>query len=250
MTELGEIASWIRDSGSVAALTGAGISTESGIPDYRGPQGTWTRDPEAEKLSDIHYYMNYPEIRARAWKARLAHPVWDAKPNAGHQALAVLEENGNLHAIVTQNVDGLHQLAGTSPEILVEIHGTLRDVMCMNCGERAPMHRALDRVRFGEEDPPCRTCGGILKSATISFGQSLIEDDIDRAFRIAASCDVLLAIGTTLVVYPVAHMADIALERGARLVIFNGESTPYDRVAHAVVHAPLGSTLEQLAAVV
>src|SRR5918992_2132921 len=161
---LTEIATWIRRADRVVALTGAGISTDSGIPDFRGPQGVWTKDPKAERLSSLQHYMSEPEVRATAWKLRLDHPAWTAAPSAGHLALARLEQKGHLHTLITQNIDGLHQLAGTSPEILVEIHGTMREVVCMSCGDRAAMRKALDRVRAGEDDPPCRTCGGILKS--------------------------------------------------------------------------------------
>jgi len=249
-TDLDEIAAWIRDASRVVVLTGAGISTESGIPDFRGPQGVWTRNPEAEKMATLQYYMGDRDIRVRAWRTRIDHEAWSAEPNAGHVALAELERKGKLHTLVTQNVDGLHQAAGSSPERIVEIHGTMREVMCMSCGERAPMERALARVRAGEEDPPCRTCGGILKSATISFGQNLIADDLERAFQAAAGSDLFLAIGTSLVVYPVADLPRVALEAGARLVILNAEQTPYDRVAQAVIRERLGDTLPKIVAVV
>ena len=249
-TDLDEIAAWIRDASRVVVLTGAGISTESGIPDFRGPQGVWTRNPEAEKMATLQYYMGDRDIRVRAWRTRIDHEAWSAEPNAGHVALAELERKGKLHTLVTQNVDGLHQAAGSSPERIVEIHGTMREVMCMSCGERAPMERALARVRDGEEDPPCRRCGGILKSATISFGQNLIADDLERAFQAAAGSDLFLAIGTSLVVYPVADLPRVALEAGARLVILNAEQTPYDRVAQAVIRERLGDTLPKIVAVV
>src|SRR5439155_13318907 len=171
---------------------------------------------------------------------------WTAQPNAGHVALADLERKGKLHTLVTQNVDGLHRMAGSSPERIVEIHGTMRDVMCMSCGERAPMERALARVRAGEDDPPCRTCGGILKSATISFGQPLVQQDLERAWLAAAGADLFLAVGTSLVVYPVADLPRVALEAGARLVIVNAEDTPYDRVAHAVVREKIGDVLPKI----
>lgn len=239
----------VRGARSIAALTGAGISTESGIPDFRGPNGLWTRDPEAEKLSDIRYYLADPAIRVRAWKARLDHPAWTAEPNAGHYALTALAHTGRLHTLVTQNVDALHQKAGFPEEHLVEIHGTVREVECLSCGERAPMERALDRVRAGEEDPPCRTCGGILKSATISFGQALRADDLARADRAARGCDLFLAVGTSLTVYPVAALPEIALAHGAALVIVNAEPTPYDAAAHAVVREPIGEALPALVGV-
>jgi len=247
-SSLEEIASWLRAAGRVVALTGAGVSTESGIPDFRGPQGVWTKNPRAERLSSLQHYLADKELRIEAWRARLAHPAWAATPNAGHRALAELERKGKLTTLVTQNIDGLHQLAGTSAGAIIEIHGTMREVVCMDCGERADMNRALDRVRSGEEDPDCRTCGGILKSATISFGQSLIAEDLERARIAAESCDVFIAAGTSLTVYPVAHLPNAALSAGARLVILNNEPTPYDRLADAVVNEPLAKVLPRLAA--
>jgi NAD-dependent deacetylase len=241
------VADWIsRGTRGTVVLTGAGISTDSGIPDFRGPHGLWTRDPTAEKLSDIRYYMSDPAVRVAAWKSRLDHPAWTARPNAGHRALAELERKGYLHTLVTQNIDGLHQAAGSTPTAVVEVHGTIHEVMCMACGERAPMERALARVRAGEDDPPCRSCGGILKSATISFGQSLVPEVLERAFAAARSCDVFLAVGTSLTVYPVAHLPEEALAAGARLVVVNAQPTPYDGVASAVFAEPIGDVLPRL----
>ena len=245
-TDITAVAGWMSDARHVMALTGAGISTDSGIPDFRGPQGVWTKDPEAEKLSSLQHYMADPELRKRAWKLRLQHPAWTAEPGPGHVALAELERRGKLHSLVTQNIDGLHQRAGTSDAILTEIHGTLRDVMCMSCGDRAPMERALERVRAGEEDPQCRSCGGILKSATISFGQELIADDIRRSQEQAARCDLFLAIGTSLTVYPVAYLPQIALGAGAPLVIVNAQPTTFDVEASAVFNAPIAEVLPSL----
>lgn len=246
--DVAAVASWVREASNVVALTGAGISTESGIPDFRGPNGLWTKNPGAERLSDIRAYLADRSVRIQAWGARLTHPAWTAEPNAGHNALAELERKGLLHTLVTQNVDGLHQAAGSSPEIVVEIHGTIREVACMSCGERAPMEWALARVRAGEEDPPCRTCGGILKSATISFGQPLVPGDLARAERAAATCDVFLAIGTSLQVYPAALLPKVALEAGARLVVFNEQATPYDDEAHGVFSDPIGVVLPEIVA--
>jgi NAD-dependent protein deacetylase/lipoamidase len=248
--ELDEIAGWVRAARSVVVLTGAGISTESGIPDFRGPKGVWTKDPKAEKLSNLHSYMTDPEVRVASWQARLVHPAWTAEPNPGHLALAELEGKGHLEVLVTQNIDGLHQRAGSSPERVIEIHGTVREVVCMACGERAPMERALDRVRAGEEDPPCRSCGGILKSATISFGQSLVAEDLVRAEKAAQNCDLFLALGTTLTVYPVAYLPQRALEAGARLMIANAQVTPFDGQADAVLRGSLGEVLPGLIALV
>src|SRR4249920_2278329 len=216
---------WVHASTRIVALTGAGISTESGIPDFRGPQGVWTKNPKAERLSDIRYYMSDPEVRRLAWQSRLEHPAWHAAPNAGHRALVELERRGTLLALITQNIDGLHQQAGQAPDTVIEVHGTMREVMCMACGWRGPMGLALDRVRAGEQDPPCERCGGILKSATISFGQSLDPAVIDRAMRAAEGADLLLAIGTSLQVYPVAGAVPIAKAAGAWVVIVNAEPT-------------------------
>ncbi len=245
-SSLGAVAEWIRSSGSIVALTGAGISTESGIPDFRGPNGLWTKNPSAEKLSSLQHYMTDRTVRVEAWRARLGHGAWSAQPNSGHHALVALERAGKLHTLVTQNVDGLHQRAGSSFDKVVEIHGTMREVVCMSCGDRAPMERALDRVRAGEDDPPCRTCGGILKSATISFGQALVQDDMERAQRAAGACDLFLAIGTSLQVYPVAFLPEIAVRAGARFVIVNAEPTPYDGIADAVFTEPIGDVLPRL----
>lgn len=236
----------IRAARAVTVLTGAGISTESGIPDFRGPNGVWTRDPEAEKLSDIRSYTASREIRVKAWKARAAHPAFTAQPNAGHRALADLERDGRLHTLITQNVDGLHQKAGTSDDKIVEIHGTVRDVECLSCGDRNPMETALARLRAGEDDPECRRCGGILKSATISFGQALREDELIRAERAARECDLFLAVGTSLTVYPVAALPDVAVMRGVPLIIVNAQPTPYDPAAVAVIRDPIGTILPSL----
>jgi NAD-dependent protein deacetylase/lipoamidase len=230
----------------IVVLTGAGISTESGIPDFRGPQGVWTRDPQAEKMATLQHYVADPEVRKRAWQSRLDSPAWTAEPNAGHRALVVLERRDKLHTLITQNVDGLHAKAGSDPARIVEIHGTMREVVCLSCDERAPMERALARVRAGEADPACRSCGGILKSATISFGQGLVRDDLLRAQRAAEACDLLLAVGTTLAVFPIAGVVPIAKEAGARLIIVNAEATAMDDLADVVLHGAIGQVLPRL----
>jgi NAD-dependent deacetylase len=241
-----EVRRWVDEARRVVVLTGAGISTESGIPDFRGPQGVWTKNPQAEKLSNIHYYMSDPEVRKAAWQSRLSHPAWTAQPNAGHFALADLEKRGKLHALITQNIDELHQMAGNSPDKVIEVHGTVRKVVCMACGMTAPMQEALDRVRAGEEDPPCRDCGGILKSATISFGQNLVPEVIERALRSAAEADVFLAIGTSLQVYPIAGAVQVASRAVAKIVILNAQQTPFDAIADAVIRNPIGTVLPRL----
>lgn len=243
---LAHVRSWIEDSERVVVLTGAGISTESGIPDFRGPKGVWTKNPGAEKMATLQHYVEDVAVRKRAWRNRLESPAWRAEPNDGHRALVELERRGKLHTLITQNVDSLHHKAGTAPELVVEIHGNMREVNCLSCGERAPMERALDRVRAGEEDPPCRTCGGILKSATISFGQGLVAEDLMRAEEAARTCDLMLAIGTTLGVYPVAGVVPTAKHSGARVVILNAEPTEMDALADAVLRGAIGTLLPRL----
>jgi NAD-dependent deacetylase len=240
------VRTWIDDAERVVVLTGAGISTDSGIPDFRGPQGVWTKNPGAERTATLQHYMAEPEVRKQAWRNRLESPAWSARPNAGHQAIVRLEQRDKLHTLITQNIDELHQLAGTDPAKVVEIHGTMRHVVCMSCGERAPMERALERVRSGEEDPPCRTCGGILKSATISFGQNLVPDDLERSERAVSECDLLLAVGSSLTVYPAAALVPLARAAGARVVIVNAEPTPYDDIADAVLRGSISEVLDAL----
>jgi NAD-dependent deacetylase len=198
---IAKAAALIKRARRIVILTGAGISTDSGIPDFRGPKGVWTKNPAAEKLSSLSHYMSDGAVRRAAWQARLAH-AWNAKPNAGHYALVELERRGKLDTLITQNIDGLHQLAGHAPERIVEIHGTLHEVVCMQCEQRGPMAQALERVCAGELDPACLHCGGILKSATISFGQQLVEDDLKRTDHAARHCDLMLAVGSSLSVFP------------------------------------------------
>lgn len=233
---------------SVAVLTGAGISTDSGIPDFRGPNGVWTRNPGAERRSTIQHYVADPETRRQAWQIRLESEMWGARPNAGHLALADLWAQGRLHTLVTQNIDGLHVAAGVPERSVVEVHGTVHRYECVACGARGPMGEVLDRVRAGEEDPPCELCGGILKSATVMFGQSLDPVALQRAERAAVEADLLLAVGTSLTVYPVAGMVPLAVEVGRPVVIVNAEATPFDGVAAAVVHGSTSDVLPRLVA--
>ncbi|HKA44751.1 MAG TPA: Sir2 family NAD-dependent protein deacetylase [Burkholderiales bacterium] len=226
---------WIDGARRVVVLTGAGISTDSGIPDFRGPQGVWTRNPVAEKLSDIRYYVADPEVRKASWQSRLDHPAWTAQPNPGHLALVALERRGKLHALITQNIDGLHLRAGNSPDLVIEVHGNLHKSICLSCGRKGPMQDTLARVRAGEADPDCRDCGGILKSDTISFGQALVPEVIDRAITVAHEADLLLAVGSTLQVYPVAGAVPIAKQAGARVVIMNAQPTQFDHLADALL---------------
>jgi len=230
----------------IAVLSGAGISTESGIPDFRGPNGLWTKNPAAERMSHIDAYVSDPAVRRQSWQARAVHPAWTAEPNAAHQALVDLERAGRLVAILTQNIDGLHQRAGSNPGLVVELHGTITDTVCLDCADRRPMAEALDRVAAGEPDPPCQVCGGIIKSATISFGQPLDVAVLVRAKEVATTCDLMLVTGSSLGVQPAAGLVGLAARMGAPVVICNASPTPYDELATAVVREPLGEVLPAL----
>ncbi|MEU6487203.1 Sir2 family NAD-dependent protein deacetylase [Streptomyces sp. NPDC046887] len=231
----------------VAILSGAGISTDSGISDYRGPNGLWTRDPDAEKLVTYAYYMADPEIRRRAWRMRRDGPALRARPNAAHTAIAELDRtDGFAVRVLTQNVDGLHQLAGLPDRKVLELHGTARSVLCTGCHARSPMADALARVDAGEEDPPCEVCGSVLKPATVMFGERLDPVVLGQAMDIAKAAEVFLAVGSSLQVQPAASLAGMAAEHGARLVVVNAEPTPYDEFADEVVREPIGTALPAL----
>lgn len=234
---------WIDECDRITVLTGAGISTDSGIPDFRGPNGIWTKNPKAEKASNIQNFISDPEVRKASWRDRLDNRAWSADPNDGHRALARLERRKKLVALITQNVDGLHHAAGSSPAKVVEVHGTLREVACLECSYRDDMQIALNRVRQGEEDLDCPECGGILKSATISFGQSLVQRDLLRAEVAAQNCDLMIAIGTTLAVYPVAAVVPAAQRVGAKIAIINAEPTEMDHLADLVIRESISEVL-------
>lgn len=230
----------------IVVLTGAGISTDSEIPDFRGPQGVWTKNPAAEKMATLQHYVEDPEVRKRAWASRRSSPVWHAKPNLGHEALLRLEALDKLDLLITQNIDGLHGAAGSDPSRMVEIHGSIRDVVCLSCSFRAPMDHALERVDAGEEDPACLECGGILKSSTISFGQSLVTEDLQRSEHAAQNCDLIVAIGSTLAVYPIANVVPVAKSVGAGVVIVNGSETEMDHLADVVVRGSISEVLPKI----
>jgi NAD-dependent deacetylase len=233
----------VTKAARIVVLTGAGISTDSRIPDFRGPQGIWTKNPEAERQATRQNYLADAEVRRRSWRSRLDSPMWAAEPNRGHYALVRLETRRKLHLLITQNVDGLHHDAGSNPERIVEIHGTARQAVCMSCAYADPMQAVLDRVRLGEDDPECPQCGGILKSATVSFGQDLVYEDLVRSQASAESCDLLLAVGSTLAVYPIANVVPVALSRGAAVIIVNGSPTEMDQLAEVVVRGSISDVL-------
>lgn len=238
----------VRSAERIVVLTGAGISTDSGIPDFRGPNGLWTKNPAAEKAADINHYLGDREVRVAAWQNRLATPAWTAEPNRGHHAIVEIERRGQLHGLVTQNIDGLHQKAGNDADVVIEVHGTVWWTRCWECQDRRPMEQALERVRAGEADPPCLVCGGILKSDTISFGQALVPEVIERAMRVSDECDLILAVGSTLSVFPAANCVPRAKAGGATVVIVNGAETAMDRYAHWLLVGQIGEILPALVA--
>ncbi|HSL12374.1 MAG TPA: Sir2 family NAD-dependent protein deacetylase [Actinomycetota bacterium] len=247
-TAVARVARAVASAERITVLTGAGISTASGIPDYRGPNGVWTKNRDAMRRVSIGPYLADPEVRIEAWQERLHHAAWDAEPNAGHLALVDLERAGVLHALITQNIDGLHQRAGSSPDLVLELHGTLHEAMCLACGRRTPMREQLDRVRGGDPDPSCAGCGGVQRSATVAFGQQLDERVLDAAFRAASGCDLFLAVGTSLVVQPAAALPEVAVEAGADLVIVTASETPLDDLATAILHDPIADVLPAIVA--
>ncbi len=232
----------------VTVLTGAGISTDSGVPDFRGPNGMWTLDPAAQRLFTMRDYLTDPWVRRAAWRIRREHAAWSARPNQAHYALVELEAAGKLRALITQNIDGLHQMAGNSEELVIEVHGSLYDVECVSCGARTAMSDTLERVAAGEEDPACLRCGGILKAGTISFGQPLDPAVLASAERAATDCDLFIAIGTSLTVQPVAELVTTAVQAGAKLAIVNTEATPYDDQATVRLSEPIATVLPQVVA--
>ncbi|CAL9530499.1 NAD-dependent protein deacetylase [Actinosynnema sp. ALI-1.44] len=228
----------------ITVLTGAGVSTASGIPDFRGTSGLWTRLGREYTLES---YLNDASVRRAAWRFRVEHPLWAASPNAAHRAIAQLQRVGRLRTLLTQNVDGLHQRAGSSA--VVELHGSMLGTVCADCGALGTMADAVARVRAGEEDPDCTTCGGTLKSTAVAFGEPL-DPDVLRVARVAAlDCDLMLVVGTSLTVEPAAGLVGLAAQAGAVVVICNDEPTPYDGVAAALVRGPVEETVPELVAV-
>jgi NAD-dependent deacetylase len=238
------LAQALAASQAAIAFTGAGVSTESGIPDFRGPNGIWKKVDPSEFT--IQNYVANAEHRARVWAQRASSHEARHEPNDGHRAIVELERLGIIEAVVTQNIDGLHAAAGSS--VVLELHGTMREVACLSCGDRMPMEEVVARVRSGEADPHCARCGGLLKSATVSFGQALPTDVIEDAFRRARECDLCLVVGSSLVVYPAAGVPIEAKNAGATLAIVNAEETDLDDFADIVVRGRAGEVLREAVA--
>ncbi len=243
-TGIEKLAQLIVDSRRLVAFTGAGISTESGIPDFRGPDGIWTKFNPADFT--FQKFLTSPETRQMSWQRFRTNPAHDAQPNPGHFALAELGRLGKLDCIITQNVDNLHESAGCTH--VIELHGTMKWVICLECGQRYPSQEVRGWLEDGETVPACRKCGGLLKSATVSFGQAMPQKETAEAERRSRLCDVFLVVGSSLVVYPAAFMPAYALEAGAKLAIVNLQPTPLDQRADVVLHAQAGETLPQVVA--
>lgn len=231
----------------IVILSGAGLSTGAGIPDFRGPQGLWKRDPLAERISTLSWYLGDVEVRKKAWQYRAASPIWDASPTPAHRAIVDLERAGRLRGVVTQNTDGLHQLAGSDPSLVHEVHGSARTWRCEDCGATGPMTDMVARVQTGEPDPRC-DCGGITRATTVLFEEALVPDVLDAAVACAETCDAIIAVGTGLGVQPVAGLFPYAIGHGALAVIVNGEETAYDHLAHRVVRGDIQQELPPLLA--
>ena len=252
VTEIDDARRLVDGAGRVVVLTGAGVSTASGIPAFRGPEGLWTKDPSAERLSHIDSFVSSSDLRIAAWGRMLERHGTDPQPNAAHRALVAFEERGKLTAIVTQNIDGLHRAAGSSADLVLEVHGSTRMTRCLTCGASSPTSQIVARVAEGDLDPHCRalvegaTCGGILKTAVVSFGQSLPREEFARAALLASQCDLMICVGSTLMVQPAAGLVDKATSRGARLVIVNADPTPYDTVVDVIVRADIPSVLGRI----
>ncbi len=238
---LAQAREWVDQASRTVGFTGAGISTESGVSDFRSPNGVWARN----RTVYFQEFVANEEDRVEAWRQKVESwpEMRDAKPNAGHLAFVELERRGKLTAVITQNIERLHQRSGLAAELVLELHGTTTEAGCLTCGERISMDEAVDRVEGGEPAPKCRACGGLLKPATVSFGQSMPQDVLLRAHEASQSCDLFLAVGSSLVVQPAAGLPLIAKQQGAKLIIINREPTPLDESADLVFHAEIGQVL-------
>jgi NAD-dependent deacetylase len=236
------VAQWVVQARRIVIFTGAGVSTESGIPDFRSPGGLWSRfDPEE---FTIDRFLASPETRRRQWQFLFANgQLKDAVPNAAHAAIAELDRLGRLDCVITQNIDNLHQKAGNDPAKVYELHGNMHRVICLGCGERYPLAEILAAGAAAGDIPDCSRCGGLLKPDVVFFGEALPEETLDEATRRAGRCDLLIVIGSSLVVYPAAHLPVFAKQAGAGLVIVNLTPTPLDKAADIVIHAPAGKSL-------
>nr|CEL22480.1 NAD-dependent protein deacetylase of SIR2 family [Kibdelosporangium sp. MJ126-NF4]CTQ89336.1 NAD-dependent protein deacetylase of SIR2 family [Kibdelosporangium sp. MJ126-NF4] len=230
----------------MSVLTGAGISTDSGIPDFRGPDGVWTKNP---RMADLFTYRNYirdSSVREQFWAAYHGHTAWMAEPNAAHRALAELDQAGLAVRVLTQNIDGLHQRGGMPDRKVLELHGSMQTTVCVGCEARQPSAKVFARVDAGEKDPACQDCGGVLKLGVILFGQYLDSDVLSKARAIAAASQLFIAVGSTLEVEPAASLCRVAVDAGAQLVVVNRDPTPYDHLAVEVIAEPIGTAVPRI----
>ena len=234
----------VADASRIVGFTGAGISTESGVPDFRSPDGVWAQN----RTVDFQEFVSSEAGRIEYWRQKAA--AWpamrDAQPNAGHHAFVELHKQGRLEALITQNIERLHQRSGLPADKVLELHGTTTEAVCLTCGDRITSDEACRRIEAGEKAPRCRPCGGFLKPATISFGQAMPHDVMVQAQAAAETCDLLIAVGSSLVVEPAASIPRVARQAGARLIIVNRDPTPLDGIADAVVHGEIGAVLPEL----
>lgn len=235
---------WITATSRIVGFTGAGISTESGVPDFRSPNGVWAQN----RIVDFQEFRTSEQGRIEYWRQKVA--AWpamrEARPNAGHFAFLELHKRGKLDALITQNIERLHQRSGLPAQKVLELHGTTTEAVCLSCGDRITSDEACRRVEGGERAPRCRLCSGFLKPATISFGQSMPLDVMARAHAVTANCELFLAVGSSLVVEPAASIPRLAKRAGARLVIVNRDATPLDQIADLVLHGEIGEILPAL----
>lgn len=244
MNDLDQFATLIKASNRIVFFTGAGISTESGIPDFRSPGGLW----EKNRPIDFSDFMVSEEARRESWRRKFAMDgiISVARPNVGHDAIAQLYEQGQVSAVITQNIDGLHQMSGVAEEDVVELHGNTTYAKCLDCQTRMTLEDVKTIFEVDETLPQCGRCGGIIKTATISFGQSMPVGEMRRAEMEAIECDLFVAIGSSLVVYPAAEIPVIARQNGAKLVILNRENTPLDPIATLTINGEIGETLTRV----
>ena len=234
----------VAGASRIVGFTGAGISTESGVPDFRSPGGVWSEN----RIVDFDEFVSSEAGRVEYWRQKaLSWPAMrDAQPNAGHFAFVELHRQGRLDALVTQNIERLHQRSGLPGQKVLELHGTTTEAACLDCAGRISSDEACRRIEAGERAPRCRECGGFLKPATISFGQAMPHDVVTAAVVAAEACDLLLAVGSSLVVEPAASIPRVARQAGARLIIVNRDPTPLDGIADAVVRGEIGAVLPEL----
>jgi NAD-dependent deacetylase len=237
----------IASAHNIVAFTGAGISTESGIPDFRSPGGIWTR----HRPIPFQDFLASAEARRETWRRKLAtHPTIEkATPNAGHRALARLVEQGKMCAVITQNIDGLHQASGVPGDKVIELHGNTTYAVCLECSRRYELDWVREIFAADERLPVCADCGGHIKTATISFGQPMPEAEMERARAATLAADLFIVLGSSLVVYPAAGFPPLAKRNGARLVIVNRDPTDQDELAHLVIHAEIGATMSRVVGV-